>query len=301
MPYRVLVTGATGNVGHAVVDALLRRGAHVRAASSTRERILPCDPNLESVRLDFWDPSTFPGAVADCDGLFLLRPPAIAKVRQTLLPFLTSARAAGIRHVAFLSVQGAEHNRFIPHYTIEQALRASSGGYTLLRPGFFSQNLGDAYRQDIAQDARLYVPAGDGRVAFVDTRDIAEAAAICLTDPSPHDRKAYTLTGAHALSFHEVAALLSGILERPIRYEPASVLGYARHLRKRGIPLAQVAVLCALHVGLRYGQAEHIDPTLSHLLGAPPRSLPDYVREYRELWCPPADAAAGCPPRLRRS
>lgn len=287
MSNRVLVTGATGNVGRAVVGALLRRGLRVRAASSDPVRLrASCDPNVEAVRLDFWDAASFPEAVADCDGLFLMRPPPIAQVRRTLLPLIAAARGAGVRHVVFLSVQGAERNRFIPHHTVEQALRAGAGGYTLLRPGFFAQNLAEAYQKDIAVDARLYVPAGTGRVAFVDTRDIAEVAALCLADATSHDRQAYTLTGAQALSFHEVAALLTRALARPIRYEPASVLGYARHLRKHGAPMPQVAVLCALHVGIRFGQAAHIDPTLGRLLGAPPRSLEDYIAEHRDLWAP---------------
>lgn len=285
---RVLVTGATGNVGRTVVHALLRRGIHVRAGSSTPARLgAGREPNLETVRLDFWDAATFSSAVEGCDGLFLLRPPAIAQVRRTLLPLLGAARRAGVRHVVFLSVQGAERNRFIPHHAVERALIAGPGGFTLLRPGFFVQNLGDAYRQDISLDARLYVPAGDGRVAFIDTRDIAEVAALCLADPTLHDRQAYTLTGAQALSFHEVAALLSRALARPIHYEPASVLGYALHLRRRGASLPQAAVLCALHVGLRFGQAERIDPTLGHLLGVPPRTLQDYISEHLERWRPP--------------
>lgn len=285
MTARILITGATGNVGRAVVESLQRRGIQVRAAGSDRERVrVTLGPDMDAAALDFWNPATFQPALADCDGLFLMRPPAISQVRRTLLPFVDAARTAGVRHVVFLSVQGADRNRLIPHHAVEQHLKSSTTSFTLLRPGFFAQNLGDAYRRDIVEDHRLYVPAGEGRVAFVDTRDIAEVAAMCLVDPDTHRGAAYTLTGPAPVSFRDAAQLLSDALERPIRYQPASVLGYARHLHRRGAPLPQVAVLCALHVGLRLGQAAQVDPALARLLGNPGRSLFDYIRDHASLW-----------------
>jgi hypothetical protein len=81
-----------------------------------------------------------------------------------------------------------------------------------------------------------------------------------------------------------VASVLSAVLERPIRYVPASIPGYLLHLRRRGLPLAQAAVQAVLHVGLRFGQAEAVDPTLERLLGRPGRTLADYVRDHAALW-----------------
>lgn len=285
MAARILVTGATGNVGGALVRALLQRGVPVRAASSDMRRLESwARQGAETVALDFCNADTFRAALDGCTGLFLMRPPALSRMRRTLIPFLAAARSLGVRQVAFLSVQGADRNRLIPHHAVERALQDGPKDWTLLRPGFFAQNLGDAYRWDIARDARLYLPAGAGRVAFVDTRDIADAAAICLLDPGPHQGQAYSLTGAQALSLQEVAQLLSEVLGRPIRYEPASILGYIQHLRRRGSSPGQIAVMTALHVGLRFGQGAPIDPTLPRLLGHPARSLQEYLRDHTELW-----------------
>lgn len=285
MAAQILVTGATGNVGSALIRTLLQRGVPVRAAGSDTRRLEACArQGAETVVLDFCSPDTFRAALDGCTGLFLLRPPALSRMRRTLLPFVDVARSLGVKQVVFLSVQGADKNRLIPHHAVERALQTGPGGWTLLRPGFFAQNLGDAYRWDIARDARLYLPAGTGRVAFVDTRDLAEAAALCLLDPEAHQGQAYSLTGAQALSLQEVAQLLSDALGRPIRYEPASIPGYIRHLRRQGAPAAQIAVMTALHVGLRFGQGALIDPTLPRLLGHPPRSMQEYVRDHIELW-----------------
>ena len=279
----ILVTGATGNVGREVVRALRARNLRARAADRDPSRARAIlGEDVEAVRLDYRDPTTF--AAADgARALFLLRPPAIADVEHTLLPFIDEARRRGVQYIVFLSVAGAGKNRLVPHHAVERHL-APTSGWTVLRPGFFAQNFGDAYRRDIVEDARIYVPAGRGRAAFVDVRDVAELAATILASPQGHERRAYTLTGPEAIDFAGAASCLSEALGRPIRYEPASILGYVRHLRGRGMPWAQVGVQAVLHAGLRFGQAERVDPTLERLLGRRPRTVREYVQDHRATW-----------------
>lgn len=279
----VLVTCATGNVGREVVRALRSAGLRPIAGDRDPQRVRALfGAGVDAVRLDFRDRATH-GAGKGARAVFLVRPPAIANVDDTLVPFVDEARRDGVEHVVFLSVAGAEKNRLVPHHAVERHL-ARAGGWTILRPGFFAQNLGDAYRRDIMQDARIYVPAGSGRAAFVDVRDVAEVAATIFAATSAHDRRAYTLTGPEATDFATAAAYLTAALGKRVRYEPASIAGYARHLRARGMPWMQVAVQTVLHVGLRFGQAERVDPTLAHLLGRRPRTLREYVEDHRSTW-----------------
>ncbi len=278
----VFVTGSSGNVGAAVVASLRARGADVRVGVRALRGDRPDDPG--AVAFDFLDPGTFDAAVRGCAAVFLMRPPAIARMWTTLVPFVDAARAARVRQIVFLSVAGAGRNPVVPHHAVETHLRRGPAGWTILRPGFFAQNLGDAYRADIVDDGRLFVPAGAGRVAFVDVRDVAEVAADALLDPAAHRGQAYTLTGPEAVSFADAAAALTRETGRTIRYEPAGIVAYARHLRRRGLPSAQVLVQTLLHVGLRFGQAEAVDPTLARLLGHAPRTLAAYVHDHRSLW-----------------
>jgi uncharacterized protein YbjT (DUF2867 family) len=282
----ILITGASGNVGSHVVSALQKRSVPYRTAvfSSAAPASGQARPAHEQVRLDFQDPSTYAPAVKGCNAVFLMRPPAIADTKHTLNVFIDVARAAGVRQIVFVSVAGARHNPLVPHHAVEMHLRQGPGAWTILQPGFFAQNLGDAYRQDIQVDQRLYVPAGNARVAFLDTRDLADAAALALCDPSSHNQKSYHLTGPESLSFADVAQLLSDVLGRPIHYESASVLDYAKHLHSRQLPWAQVAVQTLLHVGLRFGQGQVVDPELERLLGRPARRMAGYVRDDRQLW-----------------
>lgn len=281
----ILVTGAAGNVGQEVVRALLAHGAEVVAADRAPERLLASiGDRVERRRLDFRDPSTWRAAVEGIAHLFLVRPPAIADVRETLNPFVEVARERGVDHVVFLSVAGAGENRLVPHRKVEDHLRALGDRYTNLRPGFFAQNLSTAYRQDILEDDRIYVPAGRAPVNWIDVRDIAEVAARVLLAPEAHRGQSYTLTGPKPVPWSEVTDALSQALGRTVRYEPASVLGYVRHLSRRGLPRGAILVQTTLHFLLRFGQGATVDPTLERLLGRPGRSVREFIVESAEVW-----------------
>jgi uncharacterized protein YbjT (DUF2867 family) len=206
-------------------------------------------------------------------------------VKQTLNVLVDRAAEHGVEHVVFLSVAGAERSRFVPHHAVEQHLMGGKLAWTLLRAGFFAQNLADAYRRDLLEDNRIYVPAKAGRVAFVDVRDLADLAALAFNAPALRNQ-AWALAGPEAVSFREVAAMLTEALGRPIRYEHASLPGYIRHLRGRGMPWMQVAVITGLHVGLRMGNASRADSTLARLLGRAPRTMREFIADHLALWRP---------------
>jgi uncharacterized protein YbjT (DUF2867 family) len=281
----VLVTGAAGNVGGHVVRELLRRGARVIAADHQEQRIAQLfGDSVASARLDFRDASTWESALHGAGALFLMRPPVISDVENTLNPFVDFARSLGVDHVVFLSVAGAGRNKIVPHRKVEDHLRARGDHHTNLRPGFFAQNLETAYRDDIVRDDRIYVPAGRRPVNWIDARDIAEVAALVFTEPEKHRGASYTLAGPGAIPWSEVVGALSAALGRTIRYEPASVLGYVRHLSKKGLPRGAILVQTILHFLLRFGQGATEDPTLERLLGRPGRSLRAYVDDHARLW-----------------
>lgn len=280
----VLVTGATGNVGQPLVTALRAAGDHAIEAHQT-----PTGGHAASTTtrtLDFYLPDTFIPALAGVDRVFLMRPPPISDTKRYIRPFVEAMANAGVRHVVLLSLMGV--NRVMPHWRIEQDLRASGIAWTFLRPAFFSQNLGGAYRDDIRFHDRIRLASGRGRTSFIDTRDIADVAARVLADTTAHAGAAYTLTGPEAIDYHTVASMLSAALGRTIRYVPIGLLRYRRELLTTGLPTDYVNVQLLINTIAKLGRAARIDPTLPRLLDRPPRTLQNYINDNVQLWAPTA-------------
>jgi uncharacterized protein YbjT (DUF2867 family) len=256
----------------------------IRVAGPSPAWLRAAFPGAEPVRLDEREPSSFGAAARGCRALFLSRPPGLPRAALALAALVDAARIEGVAEVVFLSAAGPAGNRLASDGAVERHLAEGPPGWTVLRPGFLAQNLGSACRRDIREDDRIVLPAGNGRVAFLDARDVGEVAALALTAPAAHAHRSYRLTGPAASSFAEAAELLTAALGRRIRYQPASLPGYALHLRRRGLPWGQAVGQAVSAAALRYGEGAAVDPTLPRLLGRPARTLADYVRAHAALW-----------------
>ncbi|WP_254767505.1 NAD(P)H-binding protein [Salinilacihabitans rarus] len=275
---RVLVTGATSTVGGHVVDGLRdREGVAVRAASRDPAAV---GAGVERVRFDFTDPATYRAAFADVDAVFLVRPPAISRVRRDLVPALSAAVGAGVERVVFLSVLGAERNPVVPHTRIESWLAEAPLETTFLRASFFLQNLATVHREEIRR-GELFVPAGDGETSFVDVRDVAAVGVECL-DGGPTG--ALDLTGPEALDYGTVCRRLSAVLGREVEYANPSLARFlVRRLRTDRDP-ARVAVMAGIYTTARLGLAGRVTDDVRRVLGRDPLDVETFARDYREVW-----------------
>lgn len=286
MSRTIFITGATGNVGAPLVAALADAGATVIAGVRSRDDIEALPEGVTARKLDFEDPATWPEAFDGVDSLFVVRPPPISNVGETINPTIEHALASGTSHVVTLSLLGAEKNPVVPHRKIEKYVESTGVPYTHLRPSFFMQNLSTTHREEIRDEGRIVVPAGDGKTSFIDCRDIADVAALALLNPDEHANLAHDLTGAEALSYHDVADVFSDVLEREIRYDEPSVLEFYRHRRQKGEPLGFLMVTVALYTVARLGLADRVTDDFQTLTGREPRSLATFARDYRECWMP---------------
>ncbi|MFK5633724.1 NmrA family NAD(P)-binding protein [Ornithinimicrobium sp. LYQ103] len=280
----VLVTGASGNVGAHLVRLLLEAGDEVRAAATSPSGDDRANPaGLTTVRFDFTDPATWDDAFTGVHRMFLLRPPHLGRPKRDLIPALRRAEALGVQHVVFLSLQGAERNRLVPHAAVEQWLRASSLSWSFVRASFFMQNLTGTHGADLRERSQIVVPAGRGATAFVDAADVAAVAAACLLDPDAHAQRAWTPTGPAALTYDEVAAVLSEELDRPVHYARPGLLRYALHARRAlRMPLGMVAVTSAIYTSARLGLAAGLTADVQEVTGRPPVTFLEFVLRERD-------------------
>ena len=281
---RILVTGATGQVGSAVIAALhafdgivVRAG--VRDVSQTNA-IWSGDASVESAAFDFLDAASQDAAFADCDALFLLRPPQLTGDFGDLI---ARARKHGVKHIVFLSVQGAERNAFIPHHKIEQRLIFSGVPYTMLRPAYFMQNFTSTLHEELVRRHRIFLPAGNAQFTLVDVDDIGRVAARVLAQPgTQHHEQAYTLTSHTPLNFQQMADQLTAGLGTPITYVSPGPLRFYRTLRRDGREPGLILVMLLLHMLPRFTGTPAVTQTVTELTGRVPIEFAQFVAAHRD-------------------
>lgn len=224
---RVLVTGATGTVGQEVIRSLQPHTDQVILVAGVRKLgDFRDNETVKEVRFDFEDPSSLDPALRNVDTLFLLRPPQLSQAKKYFEPIISVARAQRVKHIVFLSVQGADSNSIIPQHTIEELIKPSGIDYTFLRPAYFMQNFLTTLRKDLVDEHRVFLPAGKAKFTVVDVRDIGRVAAEVILHPGKHRNQAYDLTNQELLSFGEIAQLLTEVLKTPIRYESPNLMKF---------------------------------------------------------------------------
>jgi uncharacterized protein YbjT (DUF2867 family) len=221
----ILVTGARGHVGAAVMSDLLAAGAQVRASSRTpRPGDFPHD--VEVVRADLADPATLPPALAGVSRVFLYAHP------ETAGEFAAAARRAGVEHVVLLSSytvlapDAAANPIGLRHLAAERALEDAGFGRTFVRPGYFATN--SLRWQSIRTERVLRTAFPDATTAPVHERDIAAVAARALLDDAPG--AAYPVLGAGPVTIRDQVAAIAEALGEPVRLQEVDVDTYRAEL-----------------------------------------------------------------------
>lgn len=282
----ILVTGATGNVGRHVVRRLLDAGRPVRAAAQDRASVREAfGETVEAVALDFTDPQSWDAAFSGVRQVFLLRPPHLSRPRTQMIPSLERAWSHGAEHMVLLSLQGAQRNPVVPHAALERWLRRSGLSWTFVRAAFFMQNLSTTHAADIRDRHQVVVPAGLGATAFVDAVDVAAVAAAALLAPDVHRNRVWTPTGPDALTYFDVAEILSQVLGERITYTRPGALSYFGHARRcMRMPTGMALVTTAIYTAARLGQAGGLTQDVLTVLGSGPASLRTFAERERDSW-----------------
>lgn len=280
----ILVIGALGNVGSEVVKQLQARGQAVRAADIFPEKIKKTfGSSVEAIRFDFADASTYADTFKSVEKMFLLRPPQISDVKRYMFPAIDAAKQAGVRRVTFLSLIGIEIAKFVPHYKVEKYLTQSGFNTTFLRCSFFMQNLNTVHRKEIKEQNEIFIPVGDAKTSFIDTRDIGAVAATVLSQQG-HDNKNYDLTGDTSLDYWQAAKIMSEILGRQIIYRNPNPIYFLLETIRRGTPFMFALVQLGLYTSTRFGMANAVTDEVKQITGRQLISFKQYVMDYKESW-----------------
>ncbi|MER5637537.1 NAD(P)H-binding protein [Kitasatospora sp. NPDC002227] len=280
----VLITGARGRIGQAVITRLHSLGLAVRAASARpAELTVPDGHVVGTAELALDRPETFAAALHGVRQVFLYPNPA------GIAAFTEAARAAGVGHVVLLSsssvlAPGAETDPLASHsLQVERALAASGLPSTFLRADAFTSNaLG--WARAIGQGHPVQLAYPDAQVAAVHPEDIADIATEALTGTTLRG-SAVTLTGGHSLTFREQLAVLAEVLDRDITVETITHAEAEQQLG-RFMPAPMVASLLALWAAACAGPAPIADTTRT-LLGRPERTFRQWATENAAAFATP--------------
>lgn len=283
---KILITGATGNVGVEVISALQKLDHSMALFAGVRDIELGNEQlsryNIKHVKFDFTDRATFLPALEKVDILFLLRPPQISDVDKYFNPLIQTAKETAIKHIVFLSVQGVEKSSIIPHHKIEKLIIGSGIPYTFLRPAYFMQNFTTTLRNDLVNHHRIYLPAGRAKFTLIDIKDIGTVAAKVLTEPEKHINKSYELTNDETLSFGEMADAISARLGLKIKYTSPNLLHFFLTKRKEGVPIAFILVLIMLHYLPRFQKRPKRTKYVRSITGQEAKSFDDFIRRNKK-------------------
>lgn len=275
---KILVTGASGNVGQYVTEELLDKGEQVVVAGQNPQKLKEMfKGKVETVFFDFTNEDTFTKALENVDRIFLMRPPHLGKP-QDLYPFIEALKDKGIKLVSFLSLMGVEKNTIPPHHKIEKYIEALGIPYAHVRPGFFMQNLSGIHSVEIREKNQIFVPAGNSKTSFIDAKDIGLSVATLLHNPEKYKNTAHTITGSEVLDYDQIAEVLTKVTGRKITYAKPSYWKYrSYYIKKRGLDKAYVNVTVALYFMTRMGTAQAVTDDFFKLTRVPPRSFEEFA------------------------
>ncbi len=276
----ILVTGPTGKVGQALISALQAKGAAFKALAHSDASAKALESKgVAVVRGDLADLAP---VLKGIETLFLLSSSADPFASESAA--VAAAKAAGVKKVVKLSAVGAQADSINPflrgHARVERLLEASGLAWTSVRPSFFMQNWVVYNAPAIKAGQPVYANAGSSRLGWIDVRDIADVAAAALTEEG-HEGRVYELTGPEALSYADVAAELSRILNRDVAYVPVPDEAAYQAILGMGMPAEYSWALVTLNQLVRRGLADLTTQTVQLVTGHAPRTLEAFLTEHK--------------------
>ena len=278
----ILVTGSTGKVGQQLIAALSKSGATFSAlARSDGSAKALAALGVKVVRGDLGDQASVRAALHGMDRLFLLSSGSDPFAAEASA--IRTAKAVGVKHVVKLSAFGANADSasgFLRgHARAERLLEDSGVAWTFLRPSFFMQNWTLYNAAGIKAGQPVYTNAGDARLGWIDTRDIADVAVAALTKPG-HEGRAYDMTGPEPLSYAQVTQKLGKLLARNVDYVPVSDAACYQAMTGMGMPADYAFALVTLNQAARRGAADASTGTVELVTGKPARSIDAFLSEH---------------------
>jgi NAD(P)H dehydrogenase (quinone) len=220
---KILITGAAGQIGRKTLDHLLKRHPAGDLVALVRDPAKAADLAAKGIdvrKADYFDYESLLQAFKGIEKVMLVATHAFTDRNTQHYNIVTAARQSGVKHIVFTSIMRKEgSNLVLPGVTEsdvfgEETLKASGVPYTIARQAPFAETF-QVYITDKAFDVGVRVPAGDGKITTATRDDLGAAHAAILSEPG-HENKTYTLNAGPAVSFEDIAEILSGVRDKKV-------------------------------------------------------------------------------------
>ncbi len=295
----ILITGATGTVGSEVVKQLvssfpsssssgqsviIRAGVH---SQSKADKFRQYGETVEIVNMDYNQPDTIAAALNKVGKLFLLTLPSL-NMTDISSKVIREAKKNEVQHIVKLSVFGADAEPGILigrlHRQEEKIIEESGIAYTFLRSNAFMQNFVNYFGYNIKAQNAIYLPAGEGKVSFVDARDVAAVAAKLLLTKNnritQNENKAYVITGPEALSYSQVTEIISEEIGRKISFVDTEEEDARKVMESMSMEDWLIDAILEDFYNTKVGNRSKTTNTVEQIIGRKPTSFAQFVRDY---------------------
>jgi NAD(P)H dehydrogenase (quinone) len=281
----ILVTGATGHLGAAVLHTLLHHTPATQLAALVRDEQKAAALQAQGVSIrvgTYDDPASLDRAMQGIEKVLLISGGGEDDALQQHYNVIDAATRAGVRYLAYTSralkdASTLANHLMVRHFQTEAYLQASGLRYVIFRNILYLDTLPLFTGPQVA-DTGINLPAGQGKVAYALRSEMGEAIARVLLLDSTYDNRIYHFTGSEAYSFDDVAAALTTVFGKPIRYTPVERAAFEARLQARGVPEQAIERTVGFMTDIKNGQEAAVSPELERILGRKPTSLIEGVR-----------------------
>ncbi len=282
MENKILVTGATGNIGKKIIKLLKSKNANFVAGTTKGEKI----EGVETVLADFSDIESLKNAMQGISTLFLLLPshPEATKFGENAI---NTAKECGVKHIVRSSgmFANANSNLLIEKLlgTTDKYLKESGINYTITAPSSFMQNFSTQIVNDYKNGA-IYQAADDAKLSWVDTRDIAAVNVEVLLNPAKYKKQTLIITGSKNFNYQEAINQMNEILGKETKYVAIPNEAAAKAMADIHFPQFIIDLLISLNDSIKQGRFVENTDTVEQILGRKPITFKQFVTDYKNVW-----------------
>lgn len=280
----ILITGANGHIGSATIEFLLKKNPQtpIRALVRTEEKgAILKEKGVDIAIGDYFNYDSLLAAMKGVNTLLLVSSSSITGRYEQHANVIKAAKESGINHIVYTSVlKASPQSKFsagIDHVKTEAVIKASGIPYTIMGNTYYADFL-PMLLGDFTNTGAIYYSAGNARVNFASRKDMADANAVVLSNPSNHKNKVYDITASVAYTFKDIAAMLADIVNKPIQYTEIPLEDLKNGMLQHGLPEDVAGMMLSIAETMKAGEFDYADDTLETLIGHKPLDLKDFLK-----------------------